>query len=256
LNESLEKPVPDSSTPTVGVSEDSSDFAKKWNKVDISYKDECGAYVIAVKDNNAEKIAEYKPQLNDILNKVSAGKEEIQEYLKGDNISDEDKKIANRALKTLEGIEVYVNQSLKAKPEVVETPQSSSVDKVDNTSEVSQSSSVSDNKKSEKKSAITSAREAASAANTKFGKTKTLFDQRAAITAYNKWADAVLNPANNASDNEVAECYNSLDFMCANNTGAGVKDLISTSKILKGKLAREQYSRLRGDMVSSPGIIV
>ena len=80
--------------------------------------------------------------------------------------------------------------------------------------------------------------QAASDANKVFYSSKNLEDQKAALRAYNAWAEAVVDPANNATPRQVDDCLRSMTFICApgNNTSPYVASIMKESNELLDKL--------------------
>lgn len=242
-------------------SAEKSEFTEKWKKVDIDYKTPCDKYKEAVKNNNTSEVSRLKGDLDKLSNNAIKSIAEINEYLKGSDVSDEEKKIGKAAIEKLKEVTKTVAEALKTQaPKQTTTAEK----KEDNSDVVSKYKGVS------KYPSTTAAHDLAREADKLFSKhsTDTTF-QAGAITAYNQWALAVLDenvPMTDPSGKTVAhkdvsasvyltevnEAIKTMSNICTGNKSRDpkvqsalsdskelLKDLISLKKQLEPKSAKE-----------------
>lgn len=242
------KPDAGSKPDVMSAADFESDFSKQWKNIGDKYKGvdkQCNDYRFAMSNGETEKADKLKPDLEKVQSDIEKDISDIKKEIEGGNLDDGDKAIAEKALKTLEELKSKVDNALKTEP-----PKSAETDKTDKTEETEETDKADKVDNSQTGSVdIDALRDEAKRLNAIFKEKKAIQDanpengiyasnalaaQYDAISAYNKWAEAVADPNNKANITQIRECKSSLSYIIADghNVSPKVSDLVDTSRNL------------------------
>lgn len=232
-------------TPTA----DKVDFNSKWGKIEIEHEPQCVAYETAVQNGDEDAKKVNKAKLDGISTTVEGKIKELEKDLQGENVSDADKAIGEKAMKQLKDIQARIEKALSAKApeaaEEVKTPDKQEPVGIDAEKEKRCQSNLDELKR--KALAAQSALDVIRSNPSKVGGDEHLQAQKDAITAYNNWGDGVKNYEGDKTtdfySSHMTDVKKGLDYIIGeddkgvkHNGSAAVKDLVDQSSDLLSSL--------------------